>query len=591
TLFLMSAMVYVIAKAATFFFVSYRPLDRFFAVSLILSELFLFFHSLGYVLNVFRALGAGARLPVRSGERSGGRPAPSAALLVAARHEPAQVLRETFRALKNIDYPNKTVYFLDDSSDEKYREEAQALARELDLTLVRRTKPRHGAKAGIINDCLETLQHDFVAIFDADQRPITGFLKTLIPLFESDEKLGFVQTPQFYSNIHESRVARASAFQQAVFYEYICEGKNTTGTVFSCGTNIIFSRKALMEVGGLDESTITEDFATSMLLHERGWKSLYYPHVSTFGLGPEALGSYFKQQFRWAMGTLTVFRRMLLRIFSGSRRLKPIQVWEYFLSGSYYLVGMAYLILMLCPLAYLFFRIPTAPLSTEVYLFAFLPYAAFPMFVFYVALGRRNYRISDLARGQLLAIATFPVYIRAAVAAIFGFKAEFAVTEKSRMAALPLSKLWPQIGMLLANFAGVVWAINRFITEKEAAIAINGFWALYHFVLLSGIFYFNADVSGEEAPRLSSGAVFDCKVVSPTASYQELGRVAWTTRFSVPASDSFQEGSLLMCKVRKKDEVLIFDGLVLSLGRRKAEIGVVTIPDDARKKLEGWMVR
>jgi hypothetical protein len=29
--------------------------------------------------------------------------------------------------------------------------------------------------------------------------------------------------------------------------------------------------------------------------------------------------------------------------------------------------------------------------------------------------------------------------------------------------------------------------------EREPAVLVNGFWALYHFLLLSGIFYFNEE--------------------------------------------------------------------------------------------------
>jgi cellulose synthase (UDP-forming) len=319
------------------------------------------------------------------------------------------------------------------------------------------------------------------------------FLKILVPIMEGDTKLSFVQTPQFYTNIEDSPVARGSAFQQAVFYEYICEGKATKGAMFCCGTNVIFRREALMDVGGLDESTVTEDFATSIKLHAKGWKSLYYNHVYAFGMGPESLLGYFKQQFRWATGTIEVFKKLLWKFLNRPFSFRLTQWWEYFLSSSYYLIGIAFFILMICPIIYILFKVPSFFAEPEIYFLAFMPYIMLSMSVFYIVLGTRNYKMKDLFLGQLLSVSAFSVYIRGALSAIIGIKVPFGVTEKSKTKALPYIKLWPQLTMLSLNFIAFIWGINRFMYEREPAVLVNGFWALYHFLLLSGIFYFNEE--------------------------------------------------------------------------------------------------
>lgn len=482
-------LVYVIVKTTLFLFAEYTDLEKFFAILLISGEFFVLIHGFGYVLNIFKVLQRKKDPDISSRVL---KTEPDVAILVAARHEPKEVLENTFITLNNINYRNKRIYFLDDSSDEKYRREAKELAEEYNLVLFRSEK-RHGAKAGIINDCLKGLTQKYIVIFDSDQNPMPEFLNVLVPTMERDEKLAFIQTPQFYSNIEESRVARASAFQQAVFYEYICEGKNTGGAVFCCGTNIIFRQKALLDVGGLDESTVTEDFATSVKLHSRGWKSLYYNHVCAFGMAPKNLSGYFKQQFRWAMGTISVLKKLIGRFLRRPFSLKPIYWWEYFLSSSYYFIGLAFFFLMICPITYILFKIPSFFAKPEIYFLAFLPYIIFSMNIFYTVLRARNYSIRDLFLGQLLAASTFSVYIRAAFSALIGFKMTFGITEKSKGKAMPYLKLWPQIVMIFLNFIAVIWAINRFIYESNPAILVNGFWALYHFMLLSGIFYFNQE--------------------------------------------------------------------------------------------------
>ena len=488
-------LVYIVVRTTLFLFYTYTPIEKLFAIMLIFGEFFVLLHTLGYIFDIFKVFRKENRV-YEENLRKKGKNEPFVAILVAARHEPKEVLKNTFITINAINYKNKQVYLLDDSSLAEYQEESDELAQEFDLKLFRR-EVRRGAKAGIVNDCLKTLDQKYVAIFDADQNPMPDFLNPLIPIMEHNDKLAFVQTPQFYSNTEENRVSRGSAFQQAVFYEYICEGKNTDNAMFCCGTNVVFRRSALMDVGGLDESTVTEDFATSVKLHSNGWKSLYYPHVSVFGMGPVDLNGYFKQQFRWATGTISVFKALIWRFFTKPFSLKPMQWWEYLLSSSYYLVGLAFFCLMICPVIYLLFKIPSFFAKPEIYFLAFIPYITLSMAIFYMVLGTRNYKIKDLFLGQLLGALTFTVYVRGAVSAILGFKTTFGITEKIKGRALPYLKLWPQLGMLYLSFIALVWGINRFIYERDIAILVNGFWVLYHFLILSSVFYFNG-VKGEK---------------------------------------------------------------------------------------------
>lgn len=484
---LIAILVYVIARASLFLFASYTGIEKIFAVLLISAEIFVLIHGLGYVFDVLKALRLQdkAKLPSYTLKEF-----PSVAILVAARHESKEMLEETFVTLKNINYPNKTIYFLDDSSDERYKKEAEELSKTYNLVLFRRPI-RHGAKAGIINDCLKNLNQKYMVIFDADQNPLPEFLNVLVPILEKETNLAFIQTPQFYTNIEESDVARAAAFQQAVFYEYICEGKSIDDSMFCCGTNVIFRTDVLKGVGGLNEATVTEDFDTSVKIHSSGFRSLYFNHVYTFGLAPHNLSGYFKQQFRWASGTITVFKKILWRFLSRPRSLKLLQWWEYLLSSSYYLIGFAFFFFMICPIAYLLFRIPSYFARPEIYILSFLPYTMLTMSVFYLVLKNRNYKIKDLFLGQLLGFITFPVYIHAAVFAMLGIKTTFGITEKTKGKAISYFRLWPQMALLFLSFIAFVWGLNRFFYEREPAILINGMWVFYHFGLLSSIFYFN----------------------------------------------------------------------------------------------------
>ncbi len=580
-----AVLVYVIARTAMFLLAPEPFSDKIFAGFLMLCEFFVVLHTIGYMMNILATVRARAeekREETLTEE-------PAVALLVAARHEPKQILWQTFASLKALHYRNKTIYFLDDSSDEKYKKEAEELAQELGLVLFRRAV-RHGAKAGIVNDCLKTLTQKYVAIFDADQCPLPQFLNVIVPKLERDAKIAFVQTPQFYSNFQESRVARGAAFQQAVFYEYICEGKSSREAMYCCGTNIVFRKEALVQVGGMDETTVTEDFATSLKLHVLGWRSLYIGHVYAFGMGPEDFAGYFKQQFRWANGSIVVFKKAIKSFFQNPASLTLAQWWEYFMSGSYYLVGFAFFFLMLCPVTYLLFKVPGFFVMPELYFLAFVPYFILTIGMFYMVHVVRNYKSKDLIIGQWLAMTTFPIYVTAAVAAFLGIKTTFGITEKGRGKAVSYKVLWPQVALLYVNVIAIAWGTNRYVYERNAVILVNGFWTLYHIFALSGIFYFNEeDVAQIGGHRLSKDAKIDYKVLHDPPIL--LGKGSWKDCLRVVLPEHLEEGTRLLCKIHCNTDTVIFNGQVLWSSQTKsregcqADIGLVTISEQDREKL------
>ncbi len=590
---LVALLAYLVVRIGLFLFADYAWIEKFFAVALLFGEVFVLLNALGYIFNMLRVLTRKENAPEPPRREILKGSEPPVAILVAARHEPRHILEKTFSAINRIEYGRKSVYFLDDSSEDKYKREAEEIAREFGLKLFRR-QARHGAKAGIVNDCLKTIQDKYVVVFDADQCPVSGFLEQLVPFLEADEDLSLVQTPQFYTNIGDSRIGRASSFQQSVFYEYICEGKSYAGAMICCGTNTVVRRAALDDVGGFDEQTVTEDFATSFKLHQRGWKTLYYGHVSTFGMGPEDLGGYFKQQFRWAKGSLSVLKSVVRGFIKNPRCMRPGQWWEYFLSGSYYLNGWALFCLMTCPIVYLLFKVPSFFAYPLIYFSVFVPYITLSIATFYMVLGRRSYRARDLFLGQILGVISFSVLMRAAVLAFSGIKSEFGITSKDKVKGLSYGRLWPQLSMMFLNFIAVIWGANRFIVERESAVIVTTFWTFYHFLLLSGIFYFNeADFSVLGCQRLPKKVKFDYQVLGNDKRLVGMDLAAWPFAFKVMMPELCPKGTLLMCKLRLGEGPnVVFDGEVLETsqrgGRGKAEatIGVTTSTDEDRRRIQ-----
>lgn len=489
-LFILAA-AYFVVRAVFSLYAEYTALEKALAYMLFFAEFFVIFHGAGFLYNIYN---------LRRAEKKETPPLkplkdyPPVAVLVPARHEPREVLDETFNCLYALDYPAKKLYLLDDSSDEKHKAEARETAQKYGAEIFSR-EDRHGAKAGIINNCVKTLDEKYIAIFDADQRPMPDFLKKLIPLMESRDNLAFIQTPQFYTNLEESRVAYASNMQQSVFYEYICDGKNTGDSMILCGTNVLVRKEALIDVGGLDESTVTEDFATSVFFHLRGWKTLYVNRVSTFGMAPLNLGAYFKQQNRWAMGNTATFKKVLKEFLKKPRALKPGQWLDYGTTGTYYLIGWAYLVLFACPVLLIFFNIPSFFMDPIVYSLTFIPYFLLSFSIFYASMAERNYPLKGIFKGNFLLFSTIPVYLKATLSGLTGRKSTFEVTAKSGEKTVRYRKLWPQLLVWGINLSAFTWGVNRLYYEMSSAVLVNVGWIGLHLLFLSGIFYFN-DNSG-----------------------------------------------------------------------------------------------
>lgn len=489
---------YFLIRILIFSYSDYDFLEKLFGVLLLIGETYMLIHAFGYMIHIFM-LGSGKKEPIKKEIIPGEEP--SVAIVVAARHEPKEVVEGTIVTFKNLDYPNKSIYFLDDSSEQNYKDEADEIAKRHGIKVFRRSE-RHGAKAGIINDFLKTMTEKYIAIFDADQNPMPHFLNEIIPILEADPKLAFVQTPQFYTNIGESPVAKGSAMQQAIFYEIICEGKNASGSMFCCGTNVVFRRDALLDVGGFQEEFITEDFATSVELHMKGWRSWYYNHVIAFGMGPQTLPAYFKQQSRWAGGTISVFRKVIVSFLKNPFSLSPVQWWEYFLAGSYYFLGWAFFFLMICPIVFLLFNIPSFFLAPEIYLTVYLPYFSLTFLIFFASMKERHYNFKQVYYGLILGTLSFPILMKAALYGLLGKRMSFVITTKGKSETIPFLYLWPYLIMIGLNIAAIVYGIIR-LEDSPYAISVNIFWAFYHLFILSKIFYFNQmpEIGREEKAR------------------------------------------------------------------------------------------
>lgn len=426
---------------------------------LVLAECFNVVQVLGYWLTVWHE-----RAPERKRARVEGR----VDVFITTYNEPVALVEQTVRAAVAMPYPHHT-YVLDDGN----RREMGEMARRHGARWITRTNNR-GAKAGNINHALAVTDGDFFVIFDADHVPHPRFLDRLMP-FMADPRVAFVQAPQYYVNRYMNYIAGGAMDQQELFFGPICKGKDGLGAVFCCGTNMVIRRAAIEDVGGFREDSITEDAATSLDLHERGWTSRYVGERLADGLAPEDLGAYISQQRRWARGNIDMlFRARVLR-----RRMPLLLRFQYAWSAMYYLTSLTTLLYLALPCLYLLFGIQTVSAQSTDFIGHFLPYIFTTIFILArSAEGRLRFRAIQLSYGL------FPVFIGAFYSVVSGRKVGFAVTPKEGRAQSFYQLVIPQL--IAVGVSGLAILVGLAHYAGPSTIT-NGCWALFNAVLLSGI--------------------------------------------------------------------------------------------------------
>jgi cellulose synthase (UDP-forming) len=381
------------------------------------------------------------------------------------------VIRRTVTAALAIRGRHRTLVLDDGRSDE-----VRDLARELGAEYVCRPDNR-GAKAGNINHALSITAGDFFAVFDADFAPKEEFLHETLPYFATDE-VAFVQTPQTYGNLH-TVLSKGSGYMQSVFYSLIQSGKNRFNAAFCVGTNVVFRREAVADIGGIYQDSKSEDIWTSIHLHERGWRSIYTGAVLAIGDTPESVEAYSKQQLRWATGAFEILLRH--NPLSRKRRLTTDQRIQYLTTATFYLNGIAPALLLLVPPLQIYFDLTPVALGvpTSTWL---MYYAGFYFMQIVVALYTMgSFRWETL----MLASASFPIYLQAMWNAITRRERQWHVTGGANEARSPFNYTFPQV--LVFVFLLLTTVVGAWKAEVTGSFNVALAWNALNTIVL-GIF-------------------------------------------------------------------------------------------------------
>jgi cellulose synthase (UDP-forming) len=404
---------------------------------------------------------------------------PPVDIFICTYDEPLEILERSILTALALDYPDATVWVLDDTRRGWLREYcAEAGARYITRA------DNKDAKAGNLNNglALTAAQTNapVILVLDADFAPRRDFLKRTVGLLLNPD-VAVIQTPQFYYNPdpiqHNLLAAQSWVDDQRFFFDIFQPAKDAWGCAFCVGTSFIVRRDRLNEIGGFPSQAISEDINLTYTMLARGYETWWLNEKLSIGLSAEGIPEYITQRARWCLGTIQV---ALLRdgpLFGSGFTLT--QRWHYLHGVLNWLCKPFMVLLLVAPPIYWFAGIP----AFEADYLSFLRYGmpALLSQIIYMAWISRS-RTLPLFMEATHAVTAFAISATLLSAVVKPFGRPFKITDKGGDRSAPRVhwKLASVFGLIsLSSAASVVWAfVSPYAASEISSLDFfNLIWA------------------------------------------------------------------------------------------------------------------
>jgi cellulose synthase (UDP-forming) len=404
---------------------------------------------------------------------------PPVDIFICTYDEPLEILERSILTALALDYPDATVWVLDDTRRGWLREYcAEAGARYITRA------DNKDAKAGNLNNglALTAAQTNapVILVLDADFAPRRDFLKRTVGLLLNPD-VAVVQTPQFYYNPdpiqHNLLAAQSWVDDQRFFFDIFQPAKDAWGCAFCVGTSFIVRRDRLNEIGGFPSQAISEDINLTYTMLARGYETWWLNEKLSIGLSAEGIPEYITQRARWCLGTIQV---ALLRdgpLFGSGFTLT--QRWHYLHGVLNWLCKPFMVLLLVAPPIYWFAGIP----AFEADYLSFLRYGVPALLsqIIYMAWISRS-RTLPLFMEATHAVTAFAISATLLSAVVKPFGRPFKITDKGGDRSAPRVhwKLASVFGLIsVSSAASVVWAfVSPYAASEISSLDFfNLIWA------------------------------------------------------------------------------------------------------------------
>jgi cellulose synthase/poly-beta-1,6-N-acetylglucosamine synthase-like glycosyltransferase len=229
---------------------------------------------------------------------------PDVTVLVAA-HNEEKVISHVLEALMAVSYPEDKLLVV--PVNDRSTDDTRKIIDRFADSHPGRIRPFHrtsgkGGKAAALRDAMELIDTEVILIFDADYIPGSGLIKQLVaPFF--DPEVGGVMGRVVPLNVGTNLLTRLLDLERAGGYQVDQQARMNLQLVPQHGGTVAGVRlSALREIGGWNDTSLTEDTDLTFRLLLAGWKTVYQNRSECYEEVPETWAVRIRQIMRWAKG-------------------------------------------------------------------------------------------------------------------------------------------------------------------------------------------------------------------------------------------------------------------------------------------------
>lgn len=219
-------------------------------------------------------------------------------------HNEGIVIKNTVENITTVDYDNYELILIDDRSEDNTAEVIKQIAEEHpNIKYLIREKDAFPGKSAVLNDALKMAKGEAILVFDADARIKPDFIKNLLPKLEPED-VGAVQARKVISNRNDNFLTRCQDNEMALDTHFQIGRDAVKGAVELRGNGELIKRKALEDIGGWNNYTITDDLDMATRMQIKGWDIRFCPEVSVYEEGVMEIVPLIRQRRRWIEGSI-----------------------------------------------------------------------------------------------------------------------------------------------------------------------------------------------------------------------------------------------------------------------------------------------
>ncbi len=235
---------------------------------------------------------------------------PGFSIIVPVKSE-EKVVKRILNALLNLDYPLKKmeIIVVDDGSTDETSRICRDYVRCYPNQIRYLQRPTSKGKPSALNYAFQHAKGEIIATFDADNVPEPDSLRLAAKCFE-DPSIAAVQGRIDSINADENMLTKCVSHEMAIFYDAYLRGKAALNLfVPLAGTCQFIRQSVLVEAGGWEEESLSEDMEMSVRLIEKGYRIGYAPEIRAWQEYPASITAFLRQRTRWFRGCMKVALR------------------------------------------------------------------------------------------------------------------------------------------------------------------------------------------------------------------------------------------------------------------------------------------